>query len=117
MAGVLHLSRGGHTRTKPGECQCDEGMEENLDAAHWVGAVQRGAEGSYMQLHLLDTDRFRRFLASNAANWCLLRQPGPAKLSFEAENKGQPVLVACADIGHVLGQFADQEPAESPLRQ
>jgi hypothetical protein len=26
------------------------GGEEVLDAAHWVGAIKRGAEGSYMQL-------------------------------------------------------------------
>ena len=30
------------------------GVVEVLDAAHWVGAVKRGAEGSYMQLQ----DRF-----------------------------------------------------------
>jgi len=36
----------------PGECLATIFRGEVLDAAHWVGAITRSAEGSFMQLQV-----------------------------------------------------------------
>jgi hypothetical protein len=42
---ISSLARNVHAQAVTASVQ-----EEVLDAAHWVGAITRGAEGSYMQL-------------------------------------------------------------------
>jgi hypothetical protein len=48
-----HLVNGADSTTYQGLCQSSVIWDEfgkNLDAAHWVGAITRDAEGSHMQL-------------------------------------------------------------------
>src|SRR6056297_4142006 len=95
-------SGGVQLRPMSRECQSDEGGIENLDAAHWVGAVKRGAEGSHMQLqdHLCAV-----FQASFRVEWGNTVSSAPKvgkSLSGCRKFEGQTVFRAVAHIIHMV---------------
>lgn len=88
--------------------------EKVLGVAHWVGAIKRDTEGSYMQLQ----SQLCRW--NQAAIWSRLgcfgksEDPIPTSGLTNGHSKAQVQLVfgVVPLIGHIFGEVFDQEPTE-----